>query len=123
MGLGFSMVGRNSLQLVSCPLHLPGPIRFKYVILHSYSTIVGTVTLGICKPDYMKEKQEEMALKEFYKNITHDAKENCYMVTWPWRVLPLKLQTNYALAKGCLLSLLWRYDGELQYPTAVDKIL
>jgi len=63
-------------------------------------------TLGIKEKDLSKEKEEELALESFYKNIKYDENEKRFQISWPWRTYPPPISDNFGLAIGVLRSVL-----------------
>jgi len=76
------------------------------------ATIISTLwdleTLGIREPNLSNEKEEELALQQFYANISYDNDSNRYSVTWLWRSYPPPIPSNYGLAAGVLRTVLRR---------------
>ena len=73
--------------------------------MNALSTLWELDTLGIKDPNLTQDKEEELALQQFYDNVIYDVNEKRYKVTWPWRSYPPPIPTNYGLALGILQNI------------------
>jgi len=67
-------------------------------------------TIGITNENHSKEREEELALEQFYQNIKIVDKR--YQIRWPWRSFPPNLPNNFRIALGQLRTQWQKYPTE-----------
>jgi hypothetical protein len=98
--------------------HVPIPIML--ATTEALNRLWNLDTIGI-RDEYLKEsEEEEMALKQFYKNVRNQ--ENRYEVAIPWREYPPDIPANYGVARGRLVSLVRKHQDQPKYLLACKEI-